>query len=181
MVESKSEIANTMAVARQATSAIIGGIVRRIAGLVDDLFGGTKVAALTRAEVDEFLSQPRTAQLVTLRAAGTPHVAPVWFLWDEGRALVMADSKAIKVRNIRRNPAVALCVCTPDHPYVFVTIEGTANIADTGLEDMVQRTCILYEGDERGAEFAAELLGDQRLTLISISPDRFISWKKDDE
>ena len=139
------------------------------------------MANLTAEEIDVFLSQPRTAQLVTLRASGKPHVAPVWFLWDGGRALVMADASAIKVRNIRRNPAVALCVCTPGHPYEFVTIEGRANIASDGLEDMVRRTCILYEGPERGAEFAAELLADERLTLITISVDRFMSWKEDEE
>ena len=138
------------------------------------------MANLTSDEIEEFLSQPRTAHLVTLRAEGTPHVAPVWFLWDEGRALVMADAKAVKVRNIRRNPAVALSVSTPDHPYSFVTIEGVANLADDGLEDMVRRTCILYEGDERGAEFARELLTDERMALIAIKPDRFISWKEDD-
>ena len=139
------------------------------------------MANLTAEEINAFLSQPRTAQLVTLRASGTPHAAPVWFLWDDGQALVMADAGAIKVRNIRRNPAVALCVCTPDHPYEFVTIEGRAHVASDGLEDMVRRTCILYEGPERGAAFAAELLGDERLTLITISADRFISWKEDDE
>ena len=138
------------------------------------------MSSLTTEEVSEFLSQPKTAHLVTLRPSGTPHVAPVWFLWDQGRALVMADAKAVKVRNIRRNPAVALCVSTADHPYSFVTIEGTANIAETGLEDMVQRTCVLYEGQERGAEFAAELLEDDRLTLIDISVDRVMSWKEDD-
>lgn len=137
------------------------------------------MAKLTPDEINKFLAEPRTAQLVTLRASGTPHVAPVWFLWDDGRALVMADASAIKVRNIRRNPAVALCVCTPGHPYEFVTLEGTANVASDGLEDMVRRTCILYEGPERGAEFASELLGGERLTLISISVDRVISWKED--
>ena len=139
------------------------------------------MGTLNTAEVDAFLSQPRTAQLVTMHAAGTPHVAPVWFLWDDGRALVMADRSAVKVRNIRRNSAVALCVCTPDHPYSFVTIEGKANLTDNGLEDMVRRTCVLYEADERGAEFAEELLSEERLTLIVISPGRFISWKEDEE
>ena len=138
------------------------------------------MGTLNTTEVEEFLSQPRTAQLVTMRAAGTPHVAPVWFLWENGQALVMADRTAVKVRNIRRNSTAALCVCTPDHPYSFVTIEGTANITDSGLGDMVRRTCVLYEGEQRGAEFAAELLADERLTLIVISPDRFISWKEDE-
>ena len=139
------------------------------------------MGTLNSAEVDEFLSQPRTAQLVTMYAAGTPHVAPVWFLWDNGRALVMADRASVKVRNIHRNSAVALCVPTADHPYSFVTIEGTADTTDRGLNDMVRRTCVLYEGEERGAEFAAQLLADERLTLIVISPGRFISWKEDEE
>ena len=139
------------------------------------------MGTLNTAEVDEFLSQPRTAQLVTMHAAGTPHVAPVWFLWDNGQALVMAGRTTVKVRNIRRNSAMALCVCTPDHPYSFVTIEGTASITDLGLDDMVRRTCVLYEGEEPGAEFAAQLLSEERLTLIVISPDRFISWKEEEE
>ena len=139
------------------------------------------MGTLNTAEVDEFLSQPRTAQLVTMRADGTPHVAPVWFLWDNGQALVMASRTTVKVRNILRNPTVALCVCTPDHPYSFVTIEGTASITDRGLDDMVRQTCVLYEAEERGAEFAAELLAEERLTLIVISPGRFISWKEDEE
>ncbi len=137
------------------------------------------MGTLNTAEVDEFLTQPLTAQLVTMYAAGAPHVAPVWFLWDNGQALVMADRAAVKVRNIRRNSAVALCVPTAGHPYSFVTIEGMAEVTDNGLEDMVRRTCVLYEGEERGAEFAAELLAEERLTLIVISPGRFISWKED--
>ena len=139
------------------------------------------MGTLNTAEVDEFLSQPRTAQLVTMYVVGTPHVAPVWFLWDNGRALVMAGRTTVKVRNIRRNPAVALSVATADHPYSFVTIEGMASITDDGLEDMVRRTCIRYEGNQRGAEFAAQLLSEERLTLIVISPSRFISWKEDEE
>ena len=138
------------------------------------------MGTLSSAEVDEFLSQPRTAQLVTMYRDGTHHVAPVWFLWDDGKALVMAGRERVKVRNIRRNPAVALCVCTAEHPYSFVTIEGTASITDEGLDDMVQRICVLYEGEERGAEFAAQLLAEERLTLIVIAPDRFVSWKEDE-
>ena len=139
------------------------------------------MANLTATEIEAFLAQPRTAHLVTLRASGTPHVAPVWFLWKGGQALIMADASAVKVRNVRRNPAVALSAATPDHPYNYVTVEGTANISSDGLEDMVRETCVLYEGPERGAKFAQELLADERLTLITISVDRFISWKEDEE
>ena len=131
--------------------------------------------------MDAFLSQPLIAQLVTLRASGTPHVAPVWFLWDEGRAYVMADAGAVKTRNIRRNPAVALCVSSPDRPYSFVTIEGSADAGADGLESMVHRICVNYDGPERGPEFARELLADERMALITITPDRIMSWKDEGE
>ena len=35
--------------------------------------------------------------------------------------------------------------------------------------------------EQRARAFAAELLADERLTLIVISPGRFISWKEDEE
>ena len=139
------------------------------------------MATLSREEIEEFLSQPVLVQLVTLRASGTPHVAPVWFLWDQGKALVMADAGAVKVRNIRRNPAVALCVSTPGRPYSFVTIEGTAATASDGLDSAVERICVQYDGPVRGPEFAKELLADGRMALITITPDRIISWKDDSE
>ena len=89
--------------------------------------GGNTLGTLNTAEVDEFLSQPRTAQLVTMHAASAPpRGAGLVPFGINGQALVMAGRTTVKVRNIRRNPTVALCVCTPDHPYSFVTIEGTA-------------------------------------------------------
>lgn len=139
------------------------------------------MATFSREEIDEFLSRPQLGQLVTLRASGTPHVAPVWFLWDAGKALVMADAGAVKVRNTRRNPAVALCVCTPDRPYAYVTVEGRAADSADELESAVERICVQYDGPERGPEFAKELLADDRMTLITITPDRIISWKDDGE
>ena len=66
-------------------------------------------------------------------------------------------------------------------PLFFCDHRGHGQHTDSGLDDMVRRTCVLYEADERGAEFAAQLLADERLTLIVISPGRFISWKEDEE
>jgi len=43
----------------------------------------------------------------------------------------------------------------------------------------VERMCLLYDGPIRGAEFAKELLGQQRMVLIEISIDKIISWKDD--
>ena len=86
------------------------------------------MARLNQQEIDQFLGQPMIAHLVTLRPSGTPHVAPVWFLWDDGRAFVMADANAVKVRNVKRNPLVALSIATPERPLSYVVLEGKAEL-----------------------------------------------------
>ncbi len=143
------------------------------------------MARLSKEEQELLLTQPMIAHLVTLRPAGTPHVAPVWFLWDsehgaKGRAWVMADGGAVKVRNIRRNPSVALSIAAPERPLSYVVLEGQAEITSDDLDHVVERMCVLYDGPGRGSEYAKELLGEERMVLLQITVDRVMSWKGDD-
>ncbi len=140
------------------------------------------MARLNKEEREKFLTQPRLAHLVTLRPAGTPHVAPVWFLWegeqgDKGRAWVMADGNAVKVRNIQSNPSVALSIATPERPLSYVVLEGQAEVTSEDLERVVERMCVLYDGPDKGAEFAKELLGEERMVLLKINIDKIMSWQ----
>ena len=137
------------------------------------------MARLTQEEQESLLARPMIANLVTMRPAGTPHIAPVWFLWDRGRAFVMADANAVKVRNVKRNPVVALSIATADRPLSYVVLEGKAKITSENLDDVVERMCKLYDGPERGAEFAKELLGENRMVLLEIAIDRVMSGKDD--
>ena len=137
------------------------------------------MAKLSQQETERFLAQPRIAHLATLRPAGTPHVAPVWFLWDQGRAWIMADAGAVKVRNVKGNPAVTLSIATSERPLSYVVLEGRAQINSEDLARVVERMCVLYDGPERGADFAKELLGEDRMVLLEISVDRIMTWKDD--
>lgn len=144
------------------------------------------MARLNPEERELFLGQPRIAHLVTLRPDGTPHVAPVWFLWDgehgnRGRVWVMADGGAVKVRNVKNNPSVALSVATPERPLSYMVVEGRADITSEGLEDVVERMCVLYDGPGKGDDFAKELIGEERMVLLDITVDRVISWKDDSD
>ncbi len=137
------------------------------------------MARLTNEEQESFLARPQIAHLTTVRPAGRPHVAPVWFLWDKGKAWVMADGGTVKVRNIKKNPAVALSIATPERPLSYVVLEGQAKLSSEALEPVVERMCVLYDGPDRGAEFAKELLGEERMVLLEIAIDKIISWKDD--
>jgi len=135
---------------------------------------------LTQEEQDLFLTRPQIAHFTTVRPAGRPHVAPVWFLWDRGKAWVMADGGAVKVKNIQNNPAVALSIATPERPLSYVVLEGQAKLSSEALEPMVERMCVLYDGPERGAEFAKELISQERMVLLEVAIDKIITWKDGD-
>ena len=137
------------------------------------------MAELSRQEINDYLNESHVANLVTVRSDGRPHVAPVWFLREEGCVWVIAGGTAVKVRNIRRSPSVALSVAADSRPYRYVILEGDAEVTEDNLEEMVKRICVRYDGPERGAEFAEELLSSGGTVLIQIRVTKTMSWVDD--
>ena len=135
------------------------------------------MADMSQQEIAAYLAETHVAHLVTIRANGRPHVAPVWFLAENGQAFVMADANAVKVRNIRRNPAVSLSIATDQRPLKYVVLNGEAQVVETDIAQMVERICVRYDGPVRGVEFAKELLAEDRLKLIDVLVTRTIGWK----
>ena len=138
------------------------------------------MADMTQQEIAAYLAETHVAHLVTIRANGRPHVAPVWFLAENAHAFVMADNNALKVRNIRRNSAVSLSIATDQRPFKYVVMNGEAQVVEEDRAQMVERICVRYDGPVRGVEFAKELLVGDRLKLIEILATRVIGWKDED-
>jgi PPOX class probable F420-dependent enzyme len=79
----------------------------------------------------DFMASQHNAVLATLKADGTPQLSPVTVGVDEaGRALISTRQTAYKVRHVRRDPRVWLCVI-PDGFYgKWVQVEGTTEILE---------------------------------------------------
>lgn len=79
--------------------------------------------------IDEFWTERHLATITTVRADGTPHVAPVGVTYDEttGTARVITSGTSQKARNVRGNPRVAICQVDGRR---WTTLEGTAVIDD---------------------------------------------------
>jgi nitroimidazol reductase NimA-like FMN-containing flavoprotein (pyridoxamine 5'-phosphate oxidase superfamily) len=71
--------------------------------------------------------RPLVAHLATSQS-DRPHVAPVWYAYDEGVVEVL--STGTKVENARANPRVALSIQQDDEGRAewFVTLRGTATV-----------------------------------------------------
>jgi PPOX class probable F420-dependent enzyme len=69
--------------------------------------------------------------LTTVTPDGQPQTFPIWFLWDDGEALVYSDRRAKRNENIRVNPRVSLHLNDNGRGGDVVVIEGEARIDDT--------------------------------------------------
>ena len=70
------------------------------------------MAQMTPEEVEKFLREPRTAQLVTMRADGSPTAQPLWFEWADGVVRMFSGRATGKVRRLLRDNRAALAVAS---------------------------------------------------------------------
>ena len=70
------------------------------------------------------LSRPNFAPIATLMPDGSPNVTPVWIGVGEDKIVFSSGESSLKVRNLRRDPRLALSVVDLNDPYEEVQIRG---------------------------------------------------------
>ena len=77
------------------------------------------MAQMTKSEIKKFLMKDTfTGKLATVKKNGSPHVVPIWFVLDDynssrgrvGDIIFTTDNTSVKVKNIRRDNRVSICV-----------------------------------------------------------------------
>ena len=84
------------------------------------------------ARAERRLREEPIAWLVTVGRDGTPRPVPVWFLWEGETFLIYSQPATPKLRNIERNPRVALHLDGNGRggDIVVVTCEAAASEAE---------------------------------------------------
>ena len=77
------------------------------------------------------LREDGIAWLNTLATDGTPQPNPVWFIWNGESALIYSVPGQAKVKNIERNPKVALHLDSQNSGDDIVILTGKAEIDPT--------------------------------------------------
>ena len=85
------------------------------------------------ARAERRLREERIGWLVTVRADGTPQPSPVWFLWDGETILLFSQPGTQKLRNIGRNPRVALHLDSDGKGGDIVVVTGEARVVEEEL------------------------------------------------
>ena len=76
----------------------------------------------------ERLGRDMIGWLTTVTPEGQPQTFPIWFLWEDGEALVYSDRRAKRNANIATNPRVSLHLGDNGRGGDVVIIEGEARI-----------------------------------------------------
>ncbi|MER7990960.1 PPOX class F420-dependent oxidoreductase [Streptomyces noursei] len=132
---------------------------------------------MTKDEWLAFLSAgTRTGKLSTVRADGSPHVAPVWFLMDGDDLVFNTGKDTVKGRNLARDGRVALCVDDERPPFSFVVVQGTAALSEelSDVRHWATRIAARYMGEDRAEEYGARN-GVPGELLVRVRIDRAVA------
>ncbi|MER7480742.1 PPOX class F420-dependent oxidoreductase [Streptomyces sp. NPDC126510] len=132
---------------------------------------------MTDAQWRDFVSHgTRTAKLSTVRADGSPHVVPIWFLLDGDEVVFNTGKDSVKGRNIVRDGRIALCVDDDRPPYSFVVLRGRARVSEDldEIRRWATRIGARYMGEERAQEFGARN-GVPGELLVRVTVDRVLA------
>jgi PPOX class probable F420-dependent enzyme len=98
------------------------------------------------------LEGPALAHLVTLDPDGSPQVSIVWVGVDGEEVLAAHMSERRKVRNIRRDPRVAVSIeagTLNDRGLVeYLVLHGRARITEGGAAELLQQLAHVYLGPD---------------------------------
>jgi len=147
-----------------------------------------KDITMNEAEIQEFLSSgAKVLQVATLGKDGSPHLAPMWFVLDDGRIVFRSFTKSQKIVNLMRDPRLTILV-EAGGAYTElqgVMIKGTARLITDpdyvlkvygGLAaryPMVGATPVELDDDALEAAFGRFA---PKNTVVVVEPDKITSW-----
>jgi PPOX class probable F420-dependent enzyme len=109
------------------------------------------------------------AHLATLNPDGSPQVTPVWVEFDGTHVVVNSEKTRRKVKNLERDPRVALSIANGDNPYQYIEIRGkVVEITTEGGAEGIDRLAKKYIGQDT---YPWNKPGDVRV-LIKILPEK---------
>ena len=139
-----------------------------------------RAIAMTPEEVDDFLGSERTCRVPTVGADGTPHVAPLWFVWHGGCLWLSSLVRSQRWTDAGRDPRVAVVVDAGTLYWELRGVEITGRAEPVGE---VPRSAAEHPGlapveraFARKYSGTDEYVPDGRHAWLRIEPEKLVSW-----
>jgi len=120
----------------------------------------------------EFLQEDRVAVISTLNRDGSAHVTTVWYLLaDDGTLIITTPSHSQKIRNLRRDPRIALCVGAAG---CSVSLYGRVSIIEDQaiVRQDIERLIEHYVTEAEARPKVVESLMQRALVALHFLPEK---------
>ena len=115
----------------------------------------------------DILDKKALAHWATIGPNGEPQNNPVWFDFDGEQILVSQTKSRQKLRNVKRDPRVALSLVDPDNPYRYLEVRGeVVDVTDDEGNAFINKMAKKYLGHP---EYQWHQPGDERV-VVRIQP-----------
>ena len=140
---------------------------------------------MTDEERRAYIDAAQTVIITSIGKDGVPHPMPMWFgVEDDGSVVMSTFTKSQKIRNIERDPRVALLIESGEE---YEQLRGVVLYGDAELvRDAEAVTDILVRVNSRSIDGMQDANADQiraavagtakKRTGIRIRPERIVSW-----
>lgn len=126
------------------------------------------------------LANDQIAWFGSVRPDGQPHVAPIWFLWQDGQILIFSEEKTQKIRNLRHANKVVVHLESGGNGSDVVIINGTAEISGEDTAAWLRRVGDAYQTKYadglRGMGQTLEQMSTQFTQVIVVTPTKLMAW-----
>jgi PPOX class probable F420-dependent enzyme len=112
----------------------------------------------------DLLASTALAHIATIGPNGEPQVTPVWFGWDGEHVRFSQTTTRQKLRNLRRDPRIALSIVDPTNPLRYLEIRGRVVAVEPDPQlAFINRMAQKYLGKER---YPWHRPGDERVVVV---------------
>lgn len=116
----------------------------------------------------DVIRKQHRAVLATLRSDGSPQMSPVLAaLDDEGRVVISTRETAYKVRQVRNDPRVWLCVLPDQFFGRWIQVDGIAEVVTlpTAMEGLISYYRAISGEHRDWADYRASMIAERRVLL----------------
>lgn len=119
-------------------------------------------------DVRTFLDAPRSADLATINANGSPQLSVIWYERRGDEVVVNTTTERVKARNIDRDARVSLLVGDPER---YVRLDGVARVVATGPQALadIRALAVRYNGEDAAERQARDVWSTQQRVTYAIA------------
>ncbi|AZG45878.1 pyridoxamine 5'-phosphate oxidase family protein [Gordonia insulae] len=140
---------------------------------------GRKIA-MTTDEIQTYLTEARVCRVASVDSNGTPHVSPLWFVWDGTHLWLNSLVRSQRWTDLVRDPRIAVVV---DGGEAFAELHGVEIVGTTEtvgeiprgampVDDLVAPELLFARKYSNSETFRT----DGRHGWLRVTPSKIVSW-----